>query len=93
MSQSILLGNGWHPPLFRSEINALFGELKILHPRIVLLDQPIDETFLTRVSRAALVDDVINLEVSRIAQILIQLQMKFLIGVRKIYLLEVLCSE
>ena len=60
MSQSILLGNGWHPPLFRSEINALFGELKILHPRIVLLDQPIDETFLTRVSRAALVDDVIN---------------------------------
>ena len=60
MSQSLLLGSGWHPPLFRSEINALFGDLKILHPRIVLLDQSIDDIFLTRISRAALVDDLLH---------------------------------
>ena len=60
MSQSILLGSGWHPPLFRSEINALFGDLNVLHPRIVLLDESIDDIFLTRVSRAALVDDLLH---------------------------------
>ena len=60
MSQSLLLGSGWHPPLFRSEINALFGDLKVLHPRIVLLDESIDDIFLTRVSRAALVDDLLH---------------------------------
>jgi len=60
MSQSLLLGSGWHPPLFRSEINALFGDLNVLHPRIVLLDESIDDIFLTRVSRAALVDDLLH---------------------------------
>jgi|TARA_B100001996_G_scaffold360518_1_gene326570 tRNA (guanine10-N2)-dimethyltransferase len=60
MSQSLLLGSGWHPPLFRSEIDALFGNLNPLHPRIVLLDEPIDDNFLSRVSRAALVDDLIH---------------------------------
>ena len=60
MSQSLLLGSGWHPPLFRSEIDALFGDLQILHPRIVLLDESIDDNFLSRVSRAALVDDLLH---------------------------------
>jgi len=60
MSGTILLGSGWHPFLFRSEITALFGDFKTLHPRLVLLDQPIDEKFLSRLSRAALVDDLLH---------------------------------
>ena len=60
MSQSLLLGSGWHPPLFRSEINALFGDMKVLHPRIVLLEESIDEIFLSRISRSALVDDLLH---------------------------------
>tara|TARA_B100000900_G_scaffold359966_1_gene331735 strand:+ start:2287 stop:3423 length:1137 start_codon:yes stop_codon:yes gene_type:complete len=60
VSQCILLGSGWHPPLFRSEISSLFGEIEVLHPRIVLLDQIIDDIFLSRVSRAALVDDILH---------------------------------
>ena len=60
MSQSILLGSGWHPPLFRSEIKSLFGDIEVLHPRIVLLDRPVDDIFLSRISRAALVDDLLH---------------------------------
>jgi len=60
MSQSLLLGSGWHPPLFRSEINALFGDMKVLHPRIVLLEESIDEIFFSRISRSALVDDLLH---------------------------------
>tara|TARA_B100001778_G_scaffold121584_1_gene99874 strand:+ start:1591 stop:2727 length:1137 start_codon:yes stop_codon:yes gene_type:complete len=59
MSRTLLLGSGWHPPLFRSEIKALFGEIEVLHPRVVLLEDSIDETFLNRISRAALVDDLL----------------------------------
>ena len=59
MSRTLLLGSGWHPPLFRSEIKALFGEIDVLHPRVVLIEDSIDETFLNRISRAALVDDLL----------------------------------
>ena len=60
MSGTLLLGSGWHPFLFRSEITALFGDFKTLHPRLVLLDQPIDEKLLSRLSSAALVEDLLH---------------------------------
>ena len=60
MTGTILLGSGWHPFLFRSEITALFGDFKTLHPRLVLLNQSIDEKLLSRLSRAALVDDLLH---------------------------------
>ena len=60
MSGSLLLGSGWHPFLFREEISALFGDFEVLHPRLVLLDKSIDEKLLSRLSRAALVDDLLH---------------------------------
>jgi tRNA (guanine10-N2)-dimethyltransferase len=34
--------------------------MKVLHPRIVLLEESIDEIFLSRISRSALVDDLLH---------------------------------
>ena len=39
---------------------AVDKSFEVLHPRIVLLDESIDDIFLTRVSRAALVDDLLH---------------------------------
>jgi len=60
MSGTLILGSGWHPFLFRSEIKSLFGDFKILHPRLILLDKAIEDKFLSRLSSAALVDDLIH---------------------------------
>jgi len=60
MSGTLILGSGWHPFLFRSEIKSLFGDFKILHPRLILLDKGIEDKFLLRLSSAALVDDLIH---------------------------------
>jgi len=50
----VLVGNGWHPPLFRAEVNALLGPTNILHPRIVSISQT--ENILENISGASLVD-------------------------------------
>jgi len=60
MSGTLILGSGWHPFLFRSEIKSLFGDFKTLHPRLILLDKAIEDKFLLRLSSAALVDDLIH---------------------------------
>ena len=39
MGRIVLVGNGWHPPLFRAEVNALAGHSEIFHPRIVSVSQ------------------------------------------------------
>ena len=53
-----LIGSGWHPALFRSEAEALAGPIGLVHPRIVVTESNGEET-LQRLSRAALLDDVL----------------------------------
>ena len=66
MSGLILVGSGWHPFLFRAEINALVGTVDILHPRVVNFQDippPSSQEYtnlLSRLSRAALLDDVVQ---------------------------------
>jgi len=54
-----LIGSGWHPSLFRSEIKALTGPIEVIHPRVLYI--PLTDSTLTRLSRAALLDDVLCL--------------------------------
>lgn len=53
-----LVGNGWHPWLFREESKSLMGEIEVLHPRVVNI--PLQENTHSRISRAALIDDVLE---------------------------------
>ena len=53
-----LIGSGWHPTLFRAEIKALTGPIEVINPRVVYI--PLTESSLDRLSRAALLDDVIS---------------------------------
>ena len=53
-----LVGNGWHPWLFREETKSLMGEIEVLHPRVVSV--PLKENTNSRFSRAALIDDVLE---------------------------------
>ena len=53
-----LVGNGWHPWLFREEVTSLIGEPEILHPRLVSI--PLSEKIFSRISRAALIDDALQ---------------------------------
>ena len=52
-----LIGSGWHPLLFRSEIQALTGQFETINPRV--LNIPLTESTLERLSRAALLDEVL----------------------------------
>ena len=54
----VLLGSGWHPPLFREECRALLGPIETLHPRLTFVTQL--ESVLERISGASLVDDVLH---------------------------------
>ena len=54
-----LIGSGWHPNLFRAEIKALTGPIEVMHPRVLYI--PLTESTLPRLSRAALLDDVLAL--------------------------------
>ena len=54
----VLLGSGWHPPLFREECRALLGPIETLHPRLTFVTQV--ESVLERISGASLVDDVLH---------------------------------
>ena len=58
MGRIVLVGNGWHPPLFRAEVNALAGHSEIFHPRIVSVSQ--SNKNLENISGAALVDMAIK---------------------------------
>ena len=58
MGRIVLVGNGWHPPLFRAEVNALAGHSEIFHPRIVSVSQ--SQNNLENISGAALVDMAIK---------------------------------
>ncbi|MBT4347033.1 MAG: hypothetical protein HOD67_05685 [Euryarchaeota archaeon] len=66
MSGLILVGSGWHPLLFRAEINALVGTVDVLHPRVVHFQNTPPASsqeytnLLSRLSRAALLDDVVQ---------------------------------
>ena len=54
-----LIGSGWHSSLFRAEIKALTGPVEVIHPRVLYI--PLTDSTLTRLSRAALLDDVLCL--------------------------------
>ena len=54
-----LIGSGWHPFLFRSEIKALTGPIEVIHPRVVYI--PLIDSTLELLSRAALLDDVLSI--------------------------------
>ena len=58
MSGLTLVGSGWHPALFRSEAEALVGPVGFVHPRVVVTTST-DEIALNRLSRSALVDEVL----------------------------------
>ena len=58
LSGLTLIGSGWHPALFRSEAEALVGPVGFVHPRVVITNS-IDEEALNRLSRSALVDEVL----------------------------------
>jgi len=53
-----LVGNGWHPSLFREEAKALLGPIEALHPRLAFVTQT--DTVLDRILGASLVDDVLH---------------------------------
>ncbi len=54
----VLVGSGWHPPLFREEARALLGPIETLHPRLAFVTQ--SDSVLERLSAASLVDDVLQ---------------------------------
>jgi len=54
----VLVGSGWHPPLFREECRSLLGPLEVLHPRISFVTQA--DSVLERISGASLVDEVLH---------------------------------
>ncbi len=58
MQMLTLVGNGWHPWLFREETKSLMGEIEVIHPRVVSI--PFQENTNSRISRAALIDDVLE---------------------------------
>ena len=53
-----LIGSGWHPFLFRAEIQALTGPIEVMNPRVLYI--PLTESSLDRLSRAALLDEVLS---------------------------------
>ena len=53
-----LIGSGWHPSLFRAEIQALTGPIEVINPRVLYI--PLIESSLDRLSRAALLDEVLS---------------------------------
>jgi len=53
-----LIGSGWHPSLFRAEIQALTGPIEVINPRVLYI--PLTESSLDRLSRAALLDEVLS---------------------------------
>ena len=64
----MLIGSGWHPALFRSEAEALVGPVGFIHPRVVVTTST-DEISLNRLSRSALVDEVLcNAEHSEVVE-------------------------
>jgi tRNA (guanine10-N2)-dimethyltransferase len=58
MRSLILIGSGWHPPLFRAEVSSLLGPIETLHPRIAFVTQ--SEEALDRLSGASLVDEALH---------------------------------
>ena len=54
-----MIGSGWHSSLFRAEIKALTGPIEVIHPRVLYI--PLTDSTLTKLSRAALLDDVLSL--------------------------------
>ena len=68
MSGLMLIGSGWHPALFRSEAEALVGPVGFVHPRVVVTSS-IDESAINRLSRSALIDEVLcNAEHSEVIE-------------------------
>ena len=53
-----LIGSGWHPLLFRAEIQALTGPIEVINPRVLYI--PLTDSSLDRLSRAALLDEVLS---------------------------------
>ena len=58
MRSLVLIGSGWHPPLFRAEARALLGPIETLHPRIAFVTQ--SDEVLSRVSGASLLDEALH---------------------------------
>jgi len=53
---AVLIGSGWHPPLFRAEVAALFDNHSVLHRRVIEVDSGPDERWLT----AATITEVLS---------------------------------
>ena len=58
MRSLVLIGSGWHPPLFRAEARALLGPIETLHPRIVFVTQ--SDEVLSRIRGASLMDEALH---------------------------------
>ena len=54
-----LIGSGWHPFLFRSEIKALTGPIEVIHPSVVSI--PLIASTLDFFSRASLLDSCLSI--------------------------------
>ena len=53
-----LIGSGWHPFLFRAEIQALTGPIEVINPRVLYI--PLTDSSLDRLSKAAMLDEVLS---------------------------------
>ncbi|DAC24750.1 MAG TPA: hypothetical protein HA330_06030, partial [Candidatus Thalassarchaeaceae archaeon] len=52
--RSMLVGSGWHPPLFRSEAGS-FAEIQdVIHPRVVIV------TGIPNISESSLIDRLLH---------------------------------
>ena len=57
MGQTILVGSGWNPFLFRAEINSLVGFDEVIHPRLISLSNNLN---IDKLSKSALLDDILK---------------------------------
>ena len=58
MRDLILVGSGWHSPLFRAEANSLVGSLETLHPRMVFAT--VDESSMDLLTKSSLVESALH---------------------------------
>ncbi len=58
MRSVILVGSGWHPPLFRAEADSLVGPIETLHPRMVYVT--IDDSSMSLLAESSLVESILH---------------------------------
>jgi len=58
MRSVILVGSGWHPPLFRAEANSLAGPIETLHPRMVFAT--VEGSSMALLTKSSLVESALH---------------------------------